>query len=59
MPRMLIRILLWAVWFVILCGVNRYLLEPSWAQLVFTGVSIAVMLTVQDKVCSRTETDGR
>ncbi|MEV4873381.1 hypothetical protein [Streptomyces syringium] len=56
---MLIRILLWAVWFVILCGVNRYLLEPSWAQLVFTGVSIAVMLTVQDKVCSRTETDGR
>lgn len=56
---MLIRILIWAAWFVILCGVNAYLLEPSWAQLAFTGVSTAVMLIVQDKVCPRTETDGR
>ncbi|MEV6780761.1 hypothetical protein [Streptomyces syringium] len=56
---MLNRILIWAAWFVILCGVNAYLLEASWAQLVFTGVSTAVMLYIQDKVCSRTETDGR
>ncbi|MGW2564241.1 hypothetical protein ACWCXB_34555 [Streptomyces sp. NPDC001514] len=47
---MLRKVLVFAVWFVILAAVNKFLIEPLWGELVFTAVSTGAMVHLQGKL---------
>lgn len=44
---MKVKIAIFAVWGLLLVLVDRYLIDSSWGQLVYTGVSAAVMTHAQ------------
>ncbi|MER7109382.1 hypothetical protein [Streptomyces sp. NPDC000229] len=49
---MLHKLLVFAMWFVILVAVNKFLIEPLWGELLFTAVSAGAMVHLVGKLDS-------
>ncbi|MFM9368923.1 hypothetical protein [Streptomyces sp. Da 82-17] len=47
---MLYKILVFAVWFVILAAVNKFLIGPLWGELAFTALSAGAMVYVLGRI---------